>query len=146
MGVAGGLQKAPLPFLTLSAMCMHCDGILQCNMRMQSTVCVELLFPDCGKLTAMPFWSSRSGLAKKGRSVRWLDTYAHSTMPVSPCRAFRQDSANLAAAYAMDRVADPFPACNSSKTYSNQLDINHCKQSLLEVCLDKHLCGGPQQR
>lgn len=62
-------------------------------------------------LTSIPAGPSLTRLAKKGSSVRCDSTYAHSTTPICPARARRHDSPNFAAAYAIDRVADPLPAC-----------------------------------
>ncbi len=58
-----------------------------------------------------PLRPRRTGEAKKGSSVRWLSTYAHSTTSGSPSSARRHEAANSAAAYAIDSVAEPLPAC-----------------------------------
>jgi hypothetical protein len=55
--------------------------------------------------------ANQTGEAKKGSSVRWLSTYAHSTTSGSPSSARRHEAANSAAAYAIDSVAEPLPAC-----------------------------------
>ena len=54
----------------------------------------------------------RTLLAKNGTPSTTDDsTYAYSVTPDSPAIARRHDSANAAAAYAMDSVAEPLPAC-----------------------------------
>ena len=64
--------------------------------------------------TSMPFLPRRTWDAKKGSSVRCESTYAHSTTD-SPPIARRHDSANFAAAYAIDSVAEPLPACTAQQ-------------------------------
>jgi hypothetical protein len=54
----------------------------------------------------------RTLLAKNGTPSTTDDsTYAYSVTPDSPAMARRHDSANAAAAYAIDSVAEPLPAC-----------------------------------
>ncbi len=59
--------------------------------------------------TPRPMIFNRCPEAASSSAHAW--TYAHSPTPGQPAMARRHDSANAAAAYAMDSVAEPLPAC-----------------------------------
>ena len=54
-----------------------------------------------------------------------MRAHAQSTTPSSPPIARRQELANAAAAYAMDSVADPLPACSHAMRDRLQTDADH---------------------
>mmetsp|Transcript_1212 Transcript_1212/g.2609 ORF Transcript_1212/g.2609 Transcript_1212/m.2609 type:complete len:302 (+) Transcript_1212:103-1008(+) len=69
-----------------------------------------------GSCSSTPFLPSRNRVEKNGTPGNSCDcTYAYSCT-LSPLMALRHDSAKRAAAYAMDRVAEPVPAlaCTTS--------------------------------
>mmetsp|Transcript_6500 Transcript_6500/g.24528 ORF Transcript_6500/g.24528 Transcript_6500/m.24528 type:complete len:229 (-) Transcript_6500:341-1027(-) len=67
-----------------------------------------------GSTSSAPPGPSRTLVAKKGKSVTVEATYEHSYTSGSPERPRRHASAMRAAAYAMDRVAEPAPALAST--------------------------------